>query len=221
MAIAGIPPGFWVSCAAPAQEVSSEPSPEHVEISSLWCVQGVRETARSILAQDGIRGLYRGFGTVMLGAVPARVVSSLPCNLTGRPERPMLALLAFTCCLLSIHCYSAMHRPLADSLVSRPTSAGCAACESPHEPWATCLPTLLPQGNRQACLPVEYAHKCHPCCLQCYLSTLELVKSATMGVAGRLAANEAQQAGIANFVAGVPALDHAALPHVDRRPVPA
>ena len=42
-----------------------------------------------------------------------------------------------------------------------------------------------------------------PCCLQCYLSTLELVKSATMGVAGRLAANEAQQAGMANFVAGV------------------
>ena len=63
------------------------PPPEHVRISSVWCVQGVRETARSILAQDGIRGLYRGFGTVMLGAVPARVVSILPCNLTGRSER--------------------------------------------------------------------------------------------------------------------------------------
>ena len=72
-------------CTCPASQLRTPP--ERVKFSSLWCVQGVRETARSILAQDGVRGLYRGFGTVMLGAVPARVVCSLPCSLTWRPVR--------------------------------------------------------------------------------------------------------------------------------------
>ena len=78
----------------PIRESGHTPPPEHVNI-SLWRVQGVRETARSILAQDGIRGLYRGFGTVMLGAVPARVVRCLPCASSwGGQGGPLLTLLA-------------------------------------------------------------------------------------------------------------------------------
>lgn len=37
----------------------------------LW---GAKETARIILRTDGVSGLYRGFGTVVLGAIPARIM---------------------------------------------------------------------------------------------------------------------------------------------------
>ncbi|KAL0052901.1 hypothetical protein WJX82_009508 [Trebouxia sp. C0006] len=37
----------------------------------LW---GAKETARVILNTDGISGLYRGFGTVVFGAIPSRIV---------------------------------------------------------------------------------------------------------------------------------------------------
>ena len=37
--------------------------------------QGAVATARSVVAHDGIRGLYKGFGTVVCGMFPARMVS--------------------------------------------------------------------------------------------------------------------------------------------------
>ena len=37
-------------------------------------VQGAAQTAAAILRTDGIRGLYRGFGTVIFGTIPARGV---------------------------------------------------------------------------------------------------------------------------------------------------
>ncbi len=38
-------------------------------------MQGAADVAKQILATDGIRGLYRGFGTVIIGVIPARGVS--------------------------------------------------------------------------------------------------------------------------------------------------
>lgn len=40
-------------------------------------MQGAKETAKIILRTDGVSGLYRGFGTVVFGAIPARIVSQL------------------------------------------------------------------------------------------------------------------------------------------------
>lgn len=40
-------------------------------------LQGAKETAKIILRTDGVPGLYRGFGTVVFGAIPARIVSHL------------------------------------------------------------------------------------------------------------------------------------------------
>ena len=37
-------------------------------------LQGAAQTASAILRTDGIRGLYRGFGTVIFGTIPARGV---------------------------------------------------------------------------------------------------------------------------------------------------
>ncbi len=45
-------------------------------------MQGAAQVARQVVAADGVRGLYRGFGTVILGIVPARVVGARP-----RPEQ--------------------------------------------------------------------------------------------------------------------------------------
>ena len=36
--------------------------------------QGAFLTARGVVAHDGVRGLYRGFGTVVGGMFPARMV---------------------------------------------------------------------------------------------------------------------------------------------------
>ena len=38
-------------------------------------LQGAYLTARSVVAHDGIRGLYKGFGTVVFGMFPARMAS--------------------------------------------------------------------------------------------------------------------------------------------------
>lgn len=38
-------------------------------------MQGVRQTAIDVWKVDGVRGFYRGFGTVMLGTIPGRSVS--------------------------------------------------------------------------------------------------------------------------------------------------
>jgi solute carrier family 25 protein 44 len=35
-------------------------------------ISGARDTARQILKQEGSRGLYRGYGTVLAGAIPVR-----------------------------------------------------------------------------------------------------------------------------------------------------
>lgn len=37
-------------------------------------VRGAYLTAQSVVHHDGIRGLYKGFGTVISGAIPARIV---------------------------------------------------------------------------------------------------------------------------------------------------
>ncbi len=42
-------------------------------------LQGAAHVVRQVLATDGIRGLYRGFGIVVVGVIPARGVS-LPCT---------------------------------------------------------------------------------------------------------------------------------------------
>ena len=38
-------------------------------------LQGAAHVVRQVLATDGIRGLYRGFGIVVVGVIPARGVS--------------------------------------------------------------------------------------------------------------------------------------------------
>ena len=37
-------------------------------------MQGAAHVARELVRHDGIRGLYKGFGTVIVGVLPARVV---------------------------------------------------------------------------------------------------------------------------------------------------
>ena len=37
-------------------------------------ISGAIYTARDVVRSDGVRGLYRGFGTVLVGAIPARMV---------------------------------------------------------------------------------------------------------------------------------------------------
>ena len=39
-------------------------------------LQGARQTASTVYRQEGIAGFYRGFGTVICGTIPARVVRS-------------------------------------------------------------------------------------------------------------------------------------------------
>ena len=38
-------------------------------------VSGAVQIAKDVVARDGVRGLYRGFGTVIVGIIPARGVS--------------------------------------------------------------------------------------------------------------------------------------------------
>ncbi len=38
--------------------------------------QGAKATGAAIVRADGIRGLYRGFGTTIFGLIPARIVSA-------------------------------------------------------------------------------------------------------------------------------------------------
>lgn len=40
-------------------------------------LRGAANIARDVVRTDGVRGLYRGFGTVIIGIIPARGVSSL------------------------------------------------------------------------------------------------------------------------------------------------
>lgn len=42
--------------------------------SSLLRLQGSAKMARQVWQADGIRGFYRGFGTIVFGAIPARGV---------------------------------------------------------------------------------------------------------------------------------------------------
>ncbi len=39
-------------------------------------IQGVRQTASTIMRMEGVLGFYRGFGTVMFVTIPARSVSA-------------------------------------------------------------------------------------------------------------------------------------------------
>jgi Mitochondrial carrier protein len=52
----------------------AEPSCEATTL--LSALQGAQATAAAIVRADGVRGLYRGFGTTIFGLVPARGVSS-------------------------------------------------------------------------------------------------------------------------------------------------
>jgi len=54
-------PASWI-CTAAEFDALARPS------------QGAAQTAAGILRTDGIRGLYRGFGTVIFGTIPARGV---------------------------------------------------------------------------------------------------------------------------------------------------
>jgi Mitochondrial carrier protein len=56
-----------------AQGCRQEPSCEAK--STLLALQGAQATAAAIVRADGVRGLYRGFGTTIFGLVPARGVS--------------------------------------------------------------------------------------------------------------------------------------------------
>ena len=49
-------------------------------------IKGAAQIARSIVRHDGVRGLYRGFGTVVIGVLPARGVSP-PKYLPNSPSR--------------------------------------------------------------------------------------------------------------------------------------
>ena len=40
-------------------------------------IRGAAQIARDVVRHDGVRGLYRGFGTVIIGIIPARGVSLL------------------------------------------------------------------------------------------------------------------------------------------------
>ena len=75
MAIQGAPTGLWV------RYLHVQLPTLHLFLAELYIayysMQGARETARIILRTDGVPGLYRGFGTVVFGAIPARIVSHL------------------------------------------------------------------------------------------------------------------------------------------------
>ena len=53
-------------------------SPTEVRILSSAHVQGAAQVARDLFRYDGVRGLYKGFGTVIVGVIPARVVRARP-----------------------------------------------------------------------------------------------------------------------------------------------
>lgn len=42
----------------------------------MTALQGAATVARELVHHEGIRGLYRGFTTVVVGVLPARVVCS-------------------------------------------------------------------------------------------------------------------------------------------------
>ena len=75
MAIQGAPTGLWV------RYLHVLFLRLHLALAELhityYSMQGAKETAKIILRTDGIPGLYRGFGTVVFGAIPARIVSHL------------------------------------------------------------------------------------------------------------------------------------------------
>ena len=43
-------------------------------------ISGAAQVARDVVKTDGFRGLYRGFGTVIIGVIPARGVRSQSCD---------------------------------------------------------------------------------------------------------------------------------------------
>ena len=52
-------------------------------------VQGAAHVTRQVLATDGIRGLYRGYGIVVVGVIPARGVSPGGINCMRHSSVPM------------------------------------------------------------------------------------------------------------------------------------
>ena len=46
----------------------------YVSVLNAPVLQGAAHVVRQVLATDGIRGLYRGFGIVVVGVIPARGV---------------------------------------------------------------------------------------------------------------------------------------------------
>ena len=50
--------------------------------------QGAAQVAKDLVRHDGVRGLYKGFGTVIVGIIPARVVSASPVAVIGSSKGP-------------------------------------------------------------------------------------------------------------------------------------
>jgi hypothetical protein len=76
------------------------PAPELTDPSPKPRPQGTKQMALQIWHQDGVRGYYRGFGTVVFGTMPARVVRAPgaqalagglhPAAAAARRRRPVL-----------------------------------------------------------------------------------------------------------------------------------
>lgn len=74
-------------------------------------MQGAQQTAKQIWQQDGFRGYYRGFGTVVFGTLPARVVSTAGLLPVLTLRTPWRAFSSWRQCLAASVCL-AMLQPL-------------------------------------------------------------------------------------------------------------
>ena len=59
-------------------------------------ISGAAQVARDVVKTDGFRGLYRGFGTVIIGVIPARGVRSPSREQRSRVQTEVEALPLFT-----------------------------------------------------------------------------------------------------------------------------
>ena len=57
---------------------------------SMHSLQGAAHVTRQVLAADGIRGLYRGFGIVVVGIIPARGVRHSAISALHQRQRPCI-----------------------------------------------------------------------------------------------------------------------------------
>lgn len=78
MALEGAPPGLWVRRGAPLggaqRHLLMLRRCGELTRAGRGPPQGAAQVARQVVATDGVRGLYRGFTTVVVGVIPARGV---------------------------------------------------------------------------------------------------------------------------------------------------